>query len=670
MFKVMYLRLAVTNIKKNRSTYVPYILTCVCCIAMLYVMLFLQDNPGLKNMIGGTDVKMLLSLGIIVIGIFSFIFLLYSNSFLAKRRQKEIGLYNILGMEKGHISKMLLVETFLSFLISIVSGCLLGVLMSKLALLLLLKLIHFPVQFGFYVSVGGLEICAVVFGGIFLLTLLNNLRRVHVSRPIELLHGSSAGEREPKAKWLMALLGAVCLCCGYYIAVTTEDPLSAVTLFLVAVLLVMAGTYLLFTAGSIAVLKMLRWNKKFYYQTRNFTSISGMIYRMKQNAVGLANICILSTGVLLMISTTVCLYFGMHDVIQNRFPHEIDFAWRYITLEEGENAVQTLKGAVEKEQIPVEEMSAEISLEMVCLAEDTKIVFPEASAYGSSSVDYLSVIPVSAFEEIEGEKISLHAGEILAFREKQAAGTAVEISGKEFIVNDWLTQWPLKENPDPYDFMDELWAVVVTDEDFQWIYEQQMQAYGKNASSIMAEVGIDVSGSKEDEVLYGHLLQEYAEKLAADGIISETAWVTTEIREEQYDSFYALYGGLFFIGILLGMLFLMGATMIIYYKQMSEGFEDKERFAIMRKVGMSREEVRASIHRQILMVFFLPLLMAVVHIVMAFPMVRRLLWMLNMDNVRMFAACTAGTILVFALVYGGIYGITAKAYYRILEKAE
>lgn len=667
MHRGMFGHLAVTNIKKNRGTYIPYMITCIVCIAMLYIMLFIQANPGMDDsMPGSGDVKMIMSMGIIVVGIFSFIFLLYSNSFLMKRRQKEIGLYNILGMEKGHISRMMLAETVITSVISLAGGILTGILGSKLALLLLLKLIHVPAQFGFYITGTGIVICVLVYGGIFLLILFNNLRRVHMSRPIELLQGSNSGEREPKAKWLIALIGFICLGSGYYIAVTTESPLEAIPLFFLAVLLVMAGTYLVFTAGSIAVLKMLRWKKSFYYKMKNFTSVSGMIYRMKQNAVGLASICILSTGVLLMLSSTVCLNFGIEDVMHNRYPCDFNINIRYVSLDEARTAVDTVLDAVEKEEIPYTKLTQEVSLDIACILENGELIFRNPENISDLTVGCLSLIPAAEFARMTGEEIDLKEGEILAYGETE--GETFRIMGNDFRVKQWLKEWPLDSS---YSIYGEIFAAVVTDADFYKIDKLQREVYGDTYSSkVFAEIGIDTEGDKAEKSTYGKILDANLTKLSESGVVSEDAWISNESREENYGSFYSLYGGLFFLGILLGGIFLMGTAMIIYYKQMSEGYEDKERFEIMRKVGMSKKEVKSSIRRQILMVFFLPLLMAVLHITMAFPLVKRLLLILNMANTKLFVLCTAGTILIFAVVYGIIYGITARSYYRILERAE
>ncbi len=662
----MFLKLAVNNMKKNRGTYIPYMITCIGCIAMLYLMLFIYANPDMANVRGGRDVQAIVSLGIVVVGIFSCIFLLYSNSFLMKRRQKEIGLYNILGMEKNHISKMLFLETVFSSVISLVLGNLLGVLGSKLALLLLLKLVHIPAQFGFYICWEGILICLAAFGVIFLMTLFLNLRRVHLSKPIELLQGGNVGEREPKAKWLMALVGFVCLGGGYYIAITTESPLEALGLFFVAVLLVMTGTYLVFTVGSIAVLKMLRWKKSFYYKMKNFTTVSGMIYRMKQNAMGLASICILSTGVLLMLSSTVSLNFGIEDIMKNRYPNDINIGIRHLSLEESRAAIDFIKDAVEKENISYKNLEHLTTLDIAYLPENGEIVFRQPEGISTDSVGELTVISADDYENLVGKKTELENGQVISYGE--TSGETLRIQGVDFQVKEWMEEWPLNAS---YSVYGEIRAVVVTDEDYNKINEMQKAAY-EFPSTTNAEIGIDLEGEADRDAAADcrNRLDKHLTQLRESGIISEDAWILNETRMENYEMFYSLNGGLLFLGILLGGMFLMGTAMIIYYKQMSEGYEDKGRFEIMRKVGMSKKEVKSSIRRQILMVFFLPLIMAVVHISMAFPMIKRLLMLLGMMNTKLYMICTCVTILMFAMVYGVIYWITARSYYRILEKAE
>lgn len=417
MRRGLFGKLAVQNIRNNRSTYIPYMLTCIFCIAMMYMMEFLRDCPTLEKAVPqASEVRMIVGTGEVVVGIFCVIFLIYSNSFLMKRRQKEIGLYNVLGLEKTHIGIVMLLETIITTVISLTAGIAAGILGSKLALLLLLRLLHIPAVLGFYVSLKGIVICMVMFGGIFLLILFLNLAKIRLNRPVELLHGNNIGEKEPKAKWLMALIGFVCLGIGYYLAITTESPINAISIFLLAVILVMAGTYLLFTAGSIVILKFLRRRKKFYYKTGNFISISGMLYRMKQNAVGLASICILSTGVLLMISMTVSIYFGMNDIMVNRYPYDTDLSITGVSEEECQTAIDAFEKAISDNAVPVDKKAEEIYLTIISHFDHGQIQIAEPNTLrDSASVLTLSLVRQSEYEKLTGTDPALQDGKILAW---------------------------------------------------------------------------------------------------------------------------------------------------------------------------------------------------------------------------------------------------------------
>ena len=672
MHKGIFSRLAKQNIRNNKSTYIPYMITCIFCIAMIYMMEFLRDCPTLDQAVRQADeVRMIVFTGEIVVEIFCIIFLTYSNSFLMKRRQKEIGLYNILGLERNHIGIVMFLETIITSIGSLAGGIAVGIIGSKLALLLLLKLLHIPSVLGFYISVKGIFTCLFMFGIIFLMILFLNLAKIHLSRPVELLRGNNTGEKEPAAKWLMALIGFICLGAGYYLAVTTESPIKAITIFLLAVILVMAGTYLLFTAGSIVILKFLRRRKSFYYRTGNFISISGMLYRMKQNAIGLASICILSTGVLLMISMTVSIYFGMNDIMLNRYPYDVDMSVTSISEDECQTAIEAFEKAIADNKVPVEKSVEEIYLDIVCSKNGDQILIKPANTIrNSDSVLVLSLLNQAEYERLTGISANLNDGEIFAWYPSAVQKDSVTVDETEFTVKKWLDKNPLTCGEDA---VSDNAVLVVTDEDFKKFDEMRTEMY-KGVSSAPAgedltlHLGLDITGSETDKIDFGTPVMEVVKDLKKNGGLSENSWITSGIRQQEYESYYADNGSLLFIGIFLGSLFLMGTAMIIYYKQISEGYEDQKRFEIMQKVGLSRREVRSSVRRQILMVFFLPLLMAMLHITMAFPMIRRMLLLFGMTNTKLFIGCTAGTVLIFAVVYGLIYLMTARSYYHIVER--
>lgn len=672
MHKGIFSRLAKQNIRNNKSTYIPYMITCIFCIAMIYMMEFLRDCPTLDQAVRQADeVRMIVFTGEIVVEIFCIIFLIYSNSFLMKRRQKEIGLYNILGLERNHIGIVMFLETIITSIGSLAGGIAAGIIGSKLALLLLLKLLHIPSVLGFYISVKGIFTCLFMFGIVFLMILFLNLAKIHLSRPVELLRGNNTGEKEPAAKWLMALIGFICLGAGYYLAVTTESPIKAITIFLLAVILVMAGTYLLFTAGSIVILKFLRRRKSFYYRTGNFISISGMLYRMKQNAIGLASICILSTGVLLMISMTVSIYFGMNDIMLNRYPYDVDMSVTSISEDECQTAIEAFEKAIADNKVPVEKSVEEIYLDIVCSKNGDQILIKPANTIrNSDSVLVLSLFTQAEYERLTGISANLNDGEIFAWYPSAVQKDSFTVDETEFTVKKWLDKNPLTCGEDA---VSDNAVLVVTDEDFKKFDEMRTEMY-KGVSSdpagedLTLHLGLDITGSETDKIDFGTPVMEVVKDLKKNGGLSENSWITSGIRQQEYESYYADNGSLLFIGIFLGSLFLMGTAMIIYYKQISEGYEDQKRFEIMQKVGLSRREVRSSVRRQILMVFFLPLLMAMLHITMAFPMIRRMLLLFGMTNTKLFIGCTAGTVLIFAVVYGLIYLMTARSYYHIVER--
>jgi len=657
MSNMFYQKLAATNIKKNGKTYFPYILTCISSIAMFYIMHFISVNDGLDVMSGGRELKIILNLGTYVIGLFSIIFLFYTNSFLIKRRKKELGLYNILGMEKRHIAKVLFWEIFFVTLISMVLGLLLGIGVSKLIFLVLLKILHFKVPMGFFISIKSLIITATLFGFIFVLTLLNNLRQIHLAKPVELLKGGQVGEKEPRTRWVLTLIGLSSLGSGYYIAVTTEAPLAALNRFFLAVILVMIGTWALFTAGSIALLKMLRKNKKFYYKTNNFINVSGMIYRMKQNAIGLANICILSTTVLVMISTTVSLYIGMEDVLRTRYPRDISISAKNVSREKSEEISSMIKEQSEKNGIDIKNIVKYRSLSLAMI-QDKNYFTDDGNNLDTNNLCFLEFIPLSEYNNLENKSITLKEDEVLIFTYRgEIIGDSINVLGKELKIKDRINSMTVDGIASAV--VANGYFIIMPDEKaIEEVYSSSIQGAG-NMSELSYFFAFDTDEDAEKEITLTNEINNKIKELSIEG--------SCEGLEESRESFFSLYGGLFFLGIFLGVLFIMATVLIIYYKQISEGYDDKERFEIMKKVGMSKEEIKKSIGSQVLMVFFLPLVTAIIHIAFAFKVIVKLLSVLNLTNVTLFAFCTAGTIFVFAIFYAIVYVLTSKVYYKIVS---
>lgn len=654
MNKLFYTKLAAQNIKKNSRFYFPYLLTCIGTIAGFYIMCSITFDEGISKMPGAAPLQTILYMGCFIVGIFAAIFLFYTNSFLMKRRKKEIGLYNILGMGKRHIAIVLFFESLFVGMIGIVGGLALGILFNKLILLALFKIMDFGVPFGFSISVPSIVVTCILFGIIIIVTLLSNLAKVHVAKPIELLYGNNMGEKEPKTKWILAILGVLLLGTGYYIALTVEDPILALSLYFLAVICVILGTYCLFTAVSIAVLKLLRKNKAFYYQPKHFTAVSGMIYRMKQNAVGLANICILSTMVLVMISTTVSLYAGAEDSLLKLYPSEVTV---YVDVREDKDAVKNdIAEAVAKNELSMENVSERTYLSFGAGKIGNEFTFDRERSDAAAAI--LCICTTEEYNRLTGKDAALNEGEVLLYTANaQAFSGKFLIGDREFRVRETLQEFP--EVAMFLSYLSPVYYMVVPDEGtFTAIEQMQKNAYGEAASVAQYSLGFDLNGSKEEEKA---CIKDIGNSLQMQ--------FTIRSRMESADSFYGLYGGFLFLGLFLAVLFTMAAVLIIYYKQVSEGYEDKERFEIMQKVGMSHSEVKHTINAQILMVFFLPILVACIHLAFNFKIMTKLLMLFGLVNCEhLFLICTGITIGVFCIVYGLVYLLTSKTYYKIVRR--
>lgn len=673
--KRLYRKLAAINIKSNRQFYLPYLLTGILSVAMFYLMMAMQDNPGLASLGGGAeDIKMILSFGVVVVAVFVSVFLFYTNSFLMKRRKKELGVYNILGMEKKHIAKVLFLEQLFTAAVTLAGGLAFGIVFNKLLEMILYRLTRLEGNIPFYISGTGCMNTLKLFLLIYTATFLYNLMQIRLAKPVELLHSANTGEREPKTKLLMTLLGLVTLGGGYYLAVTTTDAISALTWFFVAVLLVIVGTYCLFTAGSIALLKLLRRNKRFYYQTRHFTTVSGMIYRMKQNAVGLSNICILSTMVLVTVSTTVCMYLGVEDGMKYRYPSEIGITAYYSAVPENKSEIAELAEASLKESgrvITGQEGYLSVTTTAKCIGNEISITGIGAGTdYSVNDVVMLVMIPRTEYMNYTNQEVAeLAADEIAIAAIPAYEGDTVVLEDTEYKVKQYC-EFPGEDTEEQLNFMEGVRYLILPDEAalgnvFARLQENWDQA--RVLPSITYRVGIDIDGTVDERLEAEHMLrQKISDWESRNGGEESYKYSYMEAREENREAFYVLYGGLFFLGMFLGTLFLMVTVLIIFYKQISEGYEDKERYAIMEKVGMSNQEVRQAIRSQVLMVFFLPLAAAILHVCVAFPMIRMLLECLNLTNVHLFMACVAGTSLVFGMIYLLVFLLTSRSYYRIV----
>lgn len=673
----MYLKLAFTNIKKNKNTFFPFGLSCGTMIAMFYMLLSISNQAAESTFYGGRTMSSILNLGIWVCGIFSAIVIFYTNGFLLKRRNKELGLYSVLGMEKRHIGKILIWEIILTGLISLFSGLLGGLLFSKMTFLVLLNLMDLGTSFEFGISINAVLLTILIFSAIFLLIILFNNLYLRRLKPIELLQGSNVGDREPKAKWISAILGALCLSIGYYIAVTTENPIQAISKFFVAVLFVITGTYLLFISGSIVLLKGLKKNKKYYYHKTHFITVSGMMYRMKQNAVGLANICILSTAVMVVLSSTVSLYVGIDDVLCTIFPSDVAINYVYEPEEDEKNNLNfnydtnliadTVQNHALKYNVEVKDIQSYYSFNTDGIINEDNLL---PGYYGLFDTVYLYALTLDDYRSIgiDGESVvKLHNNEvhILSNNSAYSSMESIAIGKQKFKISSFSESMKL------YDKLVNIMGedtntilMVVSDFDNLLALQETVNSlrneeYGR--SSIVYNYEFNLTGNLSDKEEFNITLRDALNEADIPHVASVDSIFTS--RQDTL----SIFGSLFFIGIFIGTLFLIATVLIIYYKQISEGFEDRDRFIIMQNVGLGKKEVKVVIKNQIMTIFYLPILLAVVHIIFAFDIIRKMLAVLNLTNVKLFAGCTFGTILIFVIIYGVVYKLTAKTYYKIVN---
>ena len=676
MGKLLYPRLAWQNIKGDRRFFAPYFLALLGNVAAFYIMTALAVDPGMSQLHGAMYVQSFCFMGMFIAAVFSAVFLLYVNGFLMKQRKKALGLYNILGMGKSHIAAVLFFETLFVGGAGIVCGLLTGLLFHKLVTLALYKLLRFAVPFGFAISWDAMARTAILFGVLIGLTLLSNLNKVRVSKPIELLYGGQVGEREPRTKWFMTLLGVLTLGAGYYIALRTTNGMEAIAFYFVAVFLVIIGTYCLFTAVSIFVLKALRANKRFYYKTSHFIGVSGMLYRMKQNAVGLANICILSTMVMVMVSGTLSLYLGTQDIVNRQAPSDLTVLVRYDPDEaepfDPAAMLRFQEGFIQDQGYSVSEdlIYSSFTFTVGRLPDSSYTTENDLVTLGTA-ITTIQVLTQDAYAAATGVSLGLEAGEVAFGGEEDVLtihwGT-LEGAGS-FGRSDLTVAQHLEESLSADAAVSDTSTLVVADTAaLMELYEKQKEAYGEDSSWMEWQASFSVDATDEE---LRAVQQAYNQYVRDDAVFAGTGkWWSCgwTLRCDVEADAYGLAGGFLFLGIFLGTIFLMATVLIIYYKQISEGYEDKARFEIMQKVGLSREEVRASIRSQVLMVFFLPIAVAAIHILFDFNMVEKLLTLFQVYNTTLTALCTLGTVLVFFLVYGAVYLLTARTYYKIVER--
>lgn len=676
-----YSRIAADNVRKNYRFFVPRILAEAGLLGSFYIVLTLSLDERLSEMRGGDYIPVLMFLGMLVIAVQSTVLMLYINSFLMKQRKREFGLYNVLGMEKRHVGRVMFYETLICCVVSTVLGLAFGMLFYKLCSLIICNLLRTEVVFGFYfIRPATIIGAALFFVFLDLLTYFANLISLARLRPVELLSSVSTGEKEPKVRWILLIVGILTLGAGYGIAVSVKNPYKALQLFFVAVFLVIIGTYCLFVTGSVFVFKSLKKNKKFYYKKKNFTAVSGLLYRMKRNAIGLASIAILATDVLVMISTTVSLYSGMQRTLEKNYPQHY-----YVSLHvyDGADSMITLDSDIVEDAI--RKSAAKYG-------EEVKSIFHQnyfSVTYNHLDGEYIPKIPdkgsnvpsnpatftfmtEETYVKCGGDGLWLAKDEVLicAFNATDEVPTVVTIAGRHFRVRGTLTYFPIQSNITSS--ISHSYGMVVADDSvLEELFDDQRKAYGKNASEYSDRLAVTFSDvdllDKVGEELHDDVGIRLNEYISGNIPEAQASYISSESIWDAKEGVLGLYGSFLFLGLLLGCVCLFSTVLIIYYKQISEGYEDRERFQIMKKVGMSDSEIKKTIRTQILLVFFCPLIVAGIHVCFAFPMLEKMLQIMLLSDTWLFVGCSAVTYLVFALIYVLIYSITARTYYKIIR---
>ena len=693
MKKGFYPKLAFDGIRKNKKMYLPYILTSIGMVMMYYIIIFLQFSQSIKDAVQSSTVSEILGLGSWVIAIFSCIFLFYTNSFLIKRRKKEFGLYNILGMDKHNLGIILFWETLIIAVISLVIGLAAGIVFSKLAELIFLNLLKSDVTFDLTVSSQGIGLCAIIFTVINILLFFNSLRQVRFSSAISLVRSEQTGEKPPKGNRLLGILGVLLLGGAYYISLSIKEPLQALTLFFVAVIMVIIGTYLVMISGSVLFCRLLQKNKKYYYKPNHFVSVSSMVYRMKRNGAGLASICILATMVLVMISSTTSLYFGEEDALAIRYPREIniDISTLDTDLEKNgqmDNIISDIKNICKnhgvKETGTYTYLNGMIS---GMITDDGKVEtdinridnFSNIALGDFSSVYSFIFIPVDDYNKIMGTSYTLKDDEAIVYNYRNDSRYGKNVisfnRGQSFKIVKQTDEFVIDTNAAIS--VTPSMALIVNDID----NATKGLTYNATTAQKIENTGIsfhryycfDAGVSPQQQIELSKDIANYLdgniEKYRAD-TSNRMFRSTVESREQNRLDFFGLYGGLFGLGIILSIVFIFAAVLIIYYKQISEGYEDQSRFEIMQKVGMTKTEIRKSINSQLLTVFFLPLIFAGMHLAFAAPIIKKLLLLFNLTNLNLFIVTILISFAAFALFYMIVYKITSSAYYKIVSGAK
>ena len=667
----LYPRLAWQGITKNKRLYLPFLLTCVGMVMMTYILLSLASSPILKTFPGGDTMPMILSFGSFVMAAFAVLFLFYTNSFLIRRRNREFGLYNILGMGKGNLAKVLAWETVITALISIVGGEVLGIALGKLFELLLVNIVDGTVQMQFTVSVPATTMTTILYLAIFALLFLRSLVTVCKTNAAALLRSEACGEKPPKANWVFGLAGFLILGAAYYIAVTIKQPLTALAVFFIAVLMVIAATYLIFISGSVVLCRALQKNKRYYYQKNHFISVSSMAYRMKRNGAGLASICILATMVLVMLSSTTCLYFGKEDALRTRYPSDLSVELRFVKDEGGmdEANIAIARGMIE-DVIKQDGLDVQGQFDIRSAWFSGLLTGNTFSrAEESTLMDYeravdLTVLPLEDYTRMIGERLTLEPGEAYLCSPRMAyTQPDIRIGELTYQIKGQLPSFG-GFGADSANITTTIYLIVP---DFDAAVNALRTQNTRYPVVVSWQYSFDSGSPDEAQIAFlRDMMGTFADN--REGLVY--ASYTVESIAFNREDFVGTYGSLFFLAILLSIVFLVAAVLILYYKQISEGYEDQARFEIMQRVGMTKTDIRKSINSQLLLVFFLPLLFAGLHLGFAFPFIHKMLMLFNLTNLKLLIGTTVITFAIYAVFYTLVYRITSNSYYSIVAGAK
>lgn len=671
----LYPKIAADGIRKNGRLYIPYFITCILMVALFYIMHMLGFSGLLKNFEGASTARDMLKLGTYIMAIFGTIFLFYTQSTLVKGRLKEFGLYSVLGMNRRNIGRIIFFETLISWLIALSGGFVVGIGLSKLAELGFSKLIAVDVSYSFNLSVSSIVTTIIVYSFIFLLIFLNAVRRVRFASTINLIHAGKSGEKPPKANWVIGILGFVILASGYYIAIKIKQPLSALIWFFIAVILTIIGTYLVLIAGSVLFCRILQKNKKYYYKTNHFVSVSSMAYRMKRNGASLASICILLTMILVMISSTSALYINREETLMNHYQRHINayasksgYEKEYIELTErlkkGIDERTKEYGAVAKNETYFFNYCLYGYYENSCLNLDVNPM-ERITTIDYDNVAQVYFFDVEAYNRLTGEDESLSEGKVLAVVDgKIDVGDELKIGKETFDVVKRADNTKSKlRNAVSTNVVSTIYVIVEDVDKVASLYKDYKDPKGSPMLTWYWIYDFDIDMDAEHQIELGSKLNSYMH----DELSSKHFTNYCDSREYQRNDFVKTFGGLFFLGILLSIIFLVSCVLIIYYKQISEGFEDQSRFGIMQKVGMTKENIKKSINSQMLTVFLIPIIFACMHLAAVLPIIHKLLLLFGHNNMPLLLSCAGVCVLICGVFYAVIYKFTSNAYYKIVS---